>query len=234
MPSVISNALGFFKIAARFERNRRASDIQTAHRHLVTSVRALLERMGITYTSSGTEVFSATTPYVFVANHNSLLDALLLYAHFERDVRILAKSPLYAIPFLGDVLRQEGHIAVRRGSKRHVDACALRASVASALQDGACVLFFPEGTRSKTGQLGSFKLGAFYNAIQNNVPVVPIVIRGTFEAMPKTTLSVRPTHCTFDVLAPIFPPTEGEEKYRAQCMAAEAHERMRQKLEMPV
>jgi len=234
MPSVVSNVFGFCKMAARYERNRRASGTQTAHAHLVASVRGLLEYMGITYTSRGIEVFSSTEPCIFVANHNSLLDALLLYAHFERDVRIMAKSTLYAIPFLGEVLRQEGHIAVRRGSKRHEDARRLRASIASALREGACVLFFPEGTRSGTGQLGSFKLGAFYNAIQNDVPVVPIVIRGTFEAMPKTTCSVRPTHCTFDVLAPIFPPAEGEEKYRAQRMAAEAHEVMRQKLESPL
>ena len=75
-----------------------------------------------------------------------------------------------------------------------------------ALQGGSSILMFPEGTRSATGQLRSFKPGAFQIALHNRVPVQPILIRGTSEALPKRGFILRGRHAiSVKILAPIPP-----------------------------
>ncbi|MBO4350397.1 MAG: hypothetical protein J6A01_05560, partial [Proteobacteria bacterium] len=81
--------------------------------------------------------------------------------------------------------------------------------------------------------LGTFKLGAFYNAIQNNVHVVPMVIRGTYEAMPKTTLKIKPGKCSLELLSPVELPdvSMGDETTRAKWLAEQVRNAMIKALE---
>lgn len=152
------------------------------------------------------EQIAALPPAIYVANHASLLDALLVCAFFEIDLRILAKSTLFHMPVVGNVLKREKHIKVYRGKNAHERNRQIREQIQNALANNASVFMFPEGSRTPDGQIKEFKLGAFYNAIQTHTPIIPVAIHGTFKAMPKTGLTIHPGPCRLEILAPIFPP----------------------------
>lgn len=121
-------------------------------------------------------------PVVFVANHLSLLDILVLFrlrAHFKW----VSKAENFRVPLIGWNMRLCGYIPLRRGDAASVQAMMRRCD--AAIREGSSIMMFPEGTRSATGRLRSFKPGAFEIARRNAVPIQPIVIRGTAEALPK-------------------------------------------------
>lgn len=224
MPSLPHNIASFFKHAGGYL--KAAQKAEPGHTQAIRAkyARDFLTDIGITYEGPTQQEIQNIGPCIYVANHNSTLDAVIICAFFEGDLRILAKESLFKIPYLGKILRLENHIMVHRGKNASARNTNIRESIQKAIHDKASVLFFPEGTRSKDGNLADFKLGAFYNAIQTHVPVVPILITGTFEAMPKTTLKIKPAKCTLKLLAPIELPDEkkGDEKTRAQLLADNA------------
>lgn len=121
---------------------------------------------------------------VYVSNHQSLLDILVLGAVLPGDFRWAAKRSVMNIPFLGWHLRLAGHVPVdRRGSKHSAQSVVDR--FVTVLQSGKPLLVFPEGTRSDTAQMRPFKDGAFRAAVRADAPVVPVAIEGTRTIMGK-------------------------------------------------
>jgi len=119
---------------------------------------------------------------VFVANHLSLLDILVLFrlfAHFKW----VSKIENFRVPFIGWNMRLNDYVPLRRGDRTSV--VRMMATCDAVIAKGSSIMMFPEGTRSPTGRLRSFKPGAFDLALRNGVPIQPIVIRGTAEALPK-------------------------------------------------
>lgn len=224
MPSVPHNIASFFKHAAKYLRAARSAEPGHTQAIRAKYARDFLTDIGISHEGPDAQEIKAIGPCIYVANHNSTLDAVIICAFFEGDLRILAKDSLFKVPYLGKILRLEKHIMVHRGKNSSNRNSYIRESIKKAISDGASILFFPEGTRSSDGNIGDFKLGAFYNAIQTNVPIVPVLITGTFKAMPKTTLKIEPSLCTLKLLSPILPPEEncGDEKTRAQMLADQA------------
>ncbi|HUL59825.1 MAG TPA: lysophospholipid acyltransferase family protein [Anaeromyxobacteraceae bacterium] len=142
--------------------------------------------------------------YVVVANHQSMLDILLL-SHIPKEMKWVGKEELFRIPWIGWMLRLTGDIAVKRGD---ADSGTEALDKARAyLSRGMSVMFFPEGTRSKTGKLLPFKSGAFRLAIDAGVPVLPVAVQGTAEGMPKGSPWVRPCDAWARILEPV--PTAG-------------------------
>ena len=140
---------------------------------------------------------------VLVANHLSMLDILVLYGLF-RPFKWVSKAELFRVPVIGWNMWLNDYVPVRRGDRESIrdmmDRC--RAHLAR----GAPVLLFPEGTRSRDGRLGPFKDGAFRLAIDANCPVIPIVVTGTSDALPKHGRVLRQRmHAHVRVLAPILP-----------------------------
>lgn len=123
-----------------------------------------------------------TKAYVVVANHESQADPFLL-SWLPWDMRWVAKEELFKPPLTGWAMRFCGDIPLRRGKgdsiRMMLDECQ------RALEGGISVMMFPEGTRSKDGNLLPFKDGAFHLAIRAKVPVLPIAIAGTREMRPK-------------------------------------------------
>jgi 1-acyl-sn-glycerol-3-phosphate acyltransferase len=139
-------------------------------------------------------------PFVVVANHQSILDILLL-SHVPREMKWVAKQALFEVPWIGVMLRMSGDIPVLRGDAESGGAALARAR--AYLDRGMSVMMFPEGTRSPTGALGTFKSGAFRLAIEAGVPVLPIAVSGTAAGYPKGSPWVRPCRGTARLLEPV-------------------------------
>jgi 1-acyl-sn-glycerol-3-phosphate acyltransferase len=144
-------------------------------------------------------------PYVFMANHASTIDIWALFLAIPRRVRMIAKKQLARIPFLGWVMWAGRFIFIDRqnaaSARRSIDDAGRR------IRGGVSVLIFPEGTRTRDGQLGVFKKGGFHLAMEAGVPIVPVALRGTRALMPRGSLRVKSGEVLVTIGAPI--PTSG-------------------------
>ncbi len=128
-------------------------------------------------------------PYVVVGNHFSQADPPII-AHVPWDMKWVAKKELFDLPFSGWLLHLSGDISVDRQSKK--SRAAVLTTARDYLAKECSVMFFPEGTRSRDGRVHRFSDGAFRLAIEEGVPVLPIAIDGTHEALPKHTIWFEP------------------------------------------
>jgi 1-acyl-sn-glycerol-3-phosphate acyltransferase len=140
-------------------------------------------------------------PAVIVANHLSLLDILVLF-RLQSHFKWVSKIENFRVPVIGWNMRLCDYIPLRRGDKQSV--LAMFRLCDQALAGGSSILMFPEGTRSATGRLRAFGSGAFQIASRNRVPLQPIIVRGTAEALPKRGFVLQGRHpISIEILDPI-------------------------------
>jgi len=156
----------------------------------------------IRYEVDGTEVVNETQMYVVVSNHLSNFDIPLLFRTVPLTIRFLAKKEIYKIPFVAQAMDTVGIVKIDRkaGMSTHQ---AINAGVANAKERGFSLMVFPEGTRSVDGEMKDFKKGAFRIAIDNHLPILPVVIDGTREANPPHQWLIRRARARVRILAPI-------------------------------
>jgi len=130
----------------------------------------------------GREKIRRDTAYVIVANHQSLLDILVLFRLFVH-FKWVSKIENFRVPFIGWNMSLNRYIKLRRGSRESVTQ--MMHECRETLARGSSVMMFPEGTRSPDGRLQRFKPGAFSLAQHGHVPILPIVVEGTADALPK-------------------------------------------------
>ena len=121
-------------------------------------------------------------PYIMVSNHLSNADIPVI-SNLPWEMKWIAKKELFEMPVLGWLLKFAGDIAVDRSSSNKRAAIFQRCKYY--LDRNVSVIFFPEGTRSRSGKLNKFAIGAFDLAIKEKIPVLPIVLDGTQECLPK-------------------------------------------------
>ena len=174
---------------------------KTQHRLARLWAKFLLVSSCIRVRADGIDKLNLQASYVFVSNHESLMDIPAILARLPFEFRFFAKKGLYGIPFLGTHLKRAGHLPV--------DHSNVRSSLKS-MSEGArivaerrlSVLLFPEGGRSPEG-LREFKEGAAYIAIKAGVPVVPMAILGMRPLLPMGSIHIRSGRVGLRIGSPI-------------------------------
>lgn len=159
----------------------------------------------------GRENIEPGQSYVFVANHQGSYDIFIVCGYLGAEIRWMMKRSLEKIPFLGSGCRHAGYIYVDKGSAGKVRATYRRAE--EALKGGASLMVFPEGARTFTGHMGTFKRGAFTLADELQLPVIPLTINGSFDVMPrmKGNKYVKYHPLSLTIHKPIYPLSQGQE-----------------------
>jgi 1-acyl-sn-glycerol-3-phosphate acyltransferase len=163
----------------------------------------------------GAENFDPQRTHIFAANHQSYMDIPVLFGYLPANFRIMAKSSLFHLPFLGWHLQRSGHMPIARDNPRRAARSLLEA--ASHVRAGTSVFVFPEGGRSLDGRIAEFKAGTFLLAIKAGVPVVPITVNGTRNALMLNSWHIRPAAVEMIIHAPIS--TEGMHADSAEALS---------------
>jgi 1-acyl-sn-glycerol-3-phosphate acyltransferase len=156
------------------------------------------------FSVSGTLPTDPRRPYVVVSNHESFVDILLI-SHLPWEMKWLSKIEMFKIPVVGWLMRLAGDVPLRRGSSDSVVEALQQCR--DRLDKKVSVMVFPEGTRSKDGNLLPFKDGAFLLAIEAGVPILPLAVVGTRTALRKHDWRLGDAHAEVRVLEP--EPTDG-------------------------
>ena len=168
-PTVVDGVLGRVTIAKCDERLRRWA-------------RRLLDQAGATRSAGSLAHVPPDEVFVVMSNHRSLYDVPALIEAYPRTLRMVAKSELFRVPVWGPAMRESGFVPIERNNgakaKEGLDIAKAR------LSQGINIWIAPEGTRSRTGELGKFKTGGFRLAAAAEVRILPVAVRGTENILP--------------------------------------------------
>ncbi|TVS12315.1 MAG: 1-acyl-sn-glycerol-3-phosphate acyltransferase [Wenzhouxiangella sp.] len=175
----------------------RAANLQIAVRWARILTRLTPARVEV----EGLEHVDPDRSYVVVANHQSQFDIPLIYGYSRLDLRWVMKAELHRIPFVAAGCRAIGHIFIDRTDPSQARQ-AINAAVAR-LEPGTGILFFAEGTRSRSGNLLPFKKGAFRVAIDQQLDILPMTVIGTRDVLASGSLRLRPGTVRLRIHPPI-------------------------------
>ncbi len=156
---------------------------------------------GLDIDTEGEQHLWSHRPAVFVFNHQSQTDALIIAHLLRRDFTGIAKKEMRSNPLVGTALDVVGTVFIDRGNSAR--AIAELQPAVDRLKSGISIAIAPEGSRSIGYRLGPFKMGAFHLAMQAGVPVVPIVIRNSSDSQPRGGFVIRPARIDVTVLPPV-------------------------------
>jgi 1-acyl-sn-glycerol-3-phosphate acyltransferase len=167
--------------------------------------RDLIAAAGTPVEVQGLERIPRDQPVVYASNHSSMFDIWALAATLPGSVRFVAKRELEKVPLVGRAMVAAGHLTIDRANRARAFAAYERA--AAVIRSGISAVVFPEGTRSRTGELLPFRNAPFGLAIAAHVPIVPVYVHNTFEILPKGGVRLRPRPIRIRIGEPI--PTAG-------------------------
>lgn len=163
--------------------------------------RGLLKIAGAKLTVYGTENVPTDKPVIFIANHCSHLDIGVLCRSAPVNLHFIGKKELMWVPIVGWYMVVAGHILLDRSNKKKAIVSLKKAAMK--IKSGKSVAIYPEGTRSKTGELGVFKKGAFHLALEAGVSIVPVHIKGAYELWPTHSNTITPGNVIARIGKPI-------------------------------
>ena len=192
------------------------------HRIARAWARMLCRIGGIRVRVEGLENLILESRSVMVCNHISYMDVPVLFGYLPLQFRILAKAGLFKIPFMGSHLRRCQHLPVDQSNAR--SSLHSLHEAAAAVAEGLPLFVFPEAGRSFSGAMQDFVPGAFYVAIQAQVPIVPMVLIGTWEVLQPATAHLRPGRVDLVICPPVA--TTGYSRRDAVRLAGAVHDQM--------
>jgi 1-acyl-sn-glycerol-3-phosphate acyltransferase len=150
----------------------------------------IVQNAGVRLHVTGKEHMLPHETYLVMSNHQSLYDVPVLFQVIGSNLRMITKEELFRVPIFGKALAAGGFISIDRSNRRAAIRSLDRAR--ALLASGTHVWIAPEGTRSKTGKLLPFKKGAFYLALEAGLPILPVTLSGTRNALPAKGLRSAP------------------------------------------
>jgi 1-acyl-sn-glycerol-3-phosphate acyltransferase len=138
----------------------------------------------------GLDKINLNESYIVAANHQSIFDIFAIYGWLPNIFKWIMKAELRRIPLVGKACESAGHIFIDRTNPLSAKLSLEKAE--RQLINGVSVVIFPEGTRTKTGEMNKFKKGAFRIAADLSLPILPVTIRGSFERLRRNTFVVHP------------------------------------------
>ncbi len=166
-----------FLLTAPFDKKRRILHYNSSILCLILLAVIPIWRLKI----NGKEYLDRKKAFVITANHQSLIDILLVFRLFY-PVKMIAKKSLAIVPVIGWNLFFSGHLLIDRNNRKS-QFDAIR-KIEDILGNGESFLIFPEGTRTRDGNIGEFKKGAFRSAVNTGTPILPVIIDGAFQSLP--------------------------------------------------
>lgn len=161
---------------------------------------AVLWAVGIKVRVHGTENVQSGEPHIFASNHVSWFDVPALAKVLPR-YKFVAKAELFKVPIFGSAMRAAGMVEIQRENRKA--AFGAYDVAAERIRSGNSVVVFPEGTRGHAYPLRPFKKGPFVMAIAAGVPIMPVIVHGTIEIMPKGSLRAQPGTIDIHLLQPV-------------------------------
>ncbi len=171
------------------------------HRCLTYWAKTSLALAGLRVEIEGLERLDSRETYIFMPNHASFLDILLAFAYIPYNFRIITKEEIFRIPFMGWALKRSGQISMSRTSPRKGLASLRQAS--DLLRERTSIVVFPEGTRTSNGEIKEFKATLFILPIRTEIPAVPVLIEGTFDALRRGTILLNPVPLRLTFYSPV-------------------------------
>lgn len=172
-----------------------------AHRRLTYWARTNLAMAGLRIQIQGLERLDPKGPYIFMPNHASFLDILLALAYIPYNFRIITKEEMFGTPFMGWLLKRSCQIPINRSNPRK-GLVSLRQAF-NRVKEGISIVVFPEGTRTANGEIQDFKPTVFILPIRAGVPVVPVLIEGTYAALKRGSILLNPVPLKLTFFPPV-------------------------------
>ncbi|MBT3511110.1 MAG: 1-acyl-sn-glycerol-3-phosphate acyltransferase [Nitrospina sp.] len=173
--------------------------------HRISSLwcRLLCKLNGVEVEIDGLENILSDKPQIFVSNHQGYFDIFALSGYLPVQIRWVAKSSLFKIPFMGWAMKASGYIPVERGDRKK--AFEAFNKTLEKLKEGSSIIIFPEGTRSEDGEIGPFKKGSNLIASRSKCPMVPVTIIGSGHIIKKGSAVITPGSVQI-VISPLVEP----------------------------
>ena len=168
----------------------------------------LLFSAGIKVKLSGISNISKDQAYIIASNHQGAADISIVLASFPLPFRFAIKKELFKIPFFGWFLRKADYVSIDR--KAILRAYRSVNALSEYLKKGESVLVFPEGTRTRTGELGKFKRGSLLAGLKSKCPILPVAISGSYNVIPAKTWLIYPCPVKLTVGKPIYIQSEAD------------------------
>jgi len=171
--------------------------------HIIAGIwaKSILIVSGIHVNVKGLSNIDPAKSYIYMSNHQSNFDIPILLGCLPVQFRWLAKAELFKIPIFGRAMRGAGYVGIDRFNRE--SAFESIEEAAGKMKSGVSIMIFPEGTRSRDGNIRPFKKGGFIMAVDSGASVVPIVIHGTRPIMAKNSLRINPGDVTMEIGNPI-------------------------------
>jgi 1-acyl-sn-glycerol-3-phosphate acyltransferase len=140
---------------------------------------------------------------LIVSNHQSNFDIPLLLGYLNKPIGFIAKAELKKLPIVPDWMEQMHSVFMDRSDRRQ-SLNAIKEGI-DKLKNGHSLVIFPEGTRSKSSEIGEFKSGSLHLATKSGVPVIPVRIEGTYNILEANGNRIKPANVTLKVFPPVYP-----------------------------